>query len=109
MTTVDRLDNGRRHVLKVTGHAGYAQEGEPDIVCAAISALSCTLLQCLADEEARGGLTVFSYTQEGGNVEVDALATHGAAARVAVMFEMARTGFAMLADTYPAHVTIKAT
>lgn len=38
-------------VAVATGHAGYAKDGEPDIVCAAVSTLFCTAANVLKTHE----------------------------------------------------------
>ncbi len=45
---VTRTADGAVRSIRVAGHSGYAEEGE-DIVCAAISALTMTTMNCLTD------------------------------------------------------------
>ena len=88
---VIRMD--RRHgLLEIDGHAGYAEKGK-DIVCAAVSALACSLV-CYV----RG-----KVEREDGHMSFSAgkMSTRARGA-----FDCTYGGFALLADAYPAHVTL---
>ena len=88
---VIRMD--RRHgMLEIDGHAGYAEKGK-DIVCAAVSALACSLV-CYV----RG-----KVEREDGHMSFSAgkMSTRARGA-----FDCTYGGFALLADAYPTHVTL---
>ena len=88
---VIRMD--RRHgLLEIAGHAGYAEKGK-DIVCAAVSALACSLV-CYV----RG-----KVEREDGHMSFSAgkMSTRARGA-----FDCTYGGFALLADAYPTHVTL---
>ena len=88
---VIRMD--RRHgQLEIDGHAGYAEKGK-DIVCAAVSALACSLV-CYV----RG-----KVEREDGHMSFSAgkMSTRARGA-----FDCTYGGFALLADAYPTHVTL---
>lgn len=88
---VIRMD--RRHgLLEIDGHAGYAEKGK-DIVCAAVSALACSLV-CYV----RG-----KVEREDGHMSFSAgkMSTRARGA-----FDCTYGGFALLADAYPTHVTL---
>ena len=83
----------RRHgLLEIDGHAGYAEKGK-DIVCAAVSALACSLV-CYV----RG-----KVEREDGHMSFSAgkMSTRARGA-----FDCTYGGFTMLADAYPTHVTL---
>ena len=87
---------GSRHHIHITGHAGYAPAGS-DIVCAGVSALSFALLGHLrqtgtAAEAAcrKGELTLRCDRYD----ETD------------VAFDMALTGYQLIAKTYPQYVEV---
>ena len=83
----------RRHgLLEIDGHAGYAEKGK-DIVCAAVSALACSLV-CYV----RG-----KVEREDGHMSFSAgkMSTRARGA-----FDCTYGGFALLADAYPTHVTL---
>lgn len=57
------------HGIRMNGHAGYHKNGQ-DIVCAAISALTCNLINSLLNlsedkirEESRSGMTVIEWQE----------------------------------------------
>ena len=91
----------------VAGHAGYGEKGR-DIVCAAESMLVQALAGTLA------GLSpalLYDYTVEGvagsGCVGITALPTAAGAERVRGIVESAVTGVCLLAQAYPAYVSIR--
>ena len=79
-------------MLEIDGHAGYAEKGK-DIVCAAVSALACSLV-CYV----RG-----KVEREDGHMSFSAgkMSTRARGA-----FDCTYGGFTMLADAYPTHVTL---
>ena len=79
-------------MLEIDGHAGYAEKGK-DIVCAAVSALACSLV-CYV----RG-----KVEREDGHMSFSAgkMSTRARGA-----FDCTYGGFALLADAYPTHVTL---
>jgi len=102
--TYRREDGEGRFTLRVSGHAGYAAEGGPDIVCAAISALACALIGYVGKLYDEGQAEAFAFAQQPGDVWVRARECGGA--RVGAAFDMAAEGLAMLADTYPGCVSV---
>ena len=88
---VIRMD--RRHgLLEIDGHAGYAEKGK-DIVCAAVSVLACSLV----------GYVSGCVKREDGHMSFSA---GKMSSRARGAFDCAYGGFAMLAEAYPAHVTL---
>ena len=79
-------------MLEIDGHAGYAEKGK-GIVCAAVSALACSLV-CYV----RG-----KVEREDGHMSFSAgkMSTRARGA-----FDCTYGGFTMLADAYPTHVTL---
>ena len=86
--------------LAVDGHAGYAEQGK-DIVCAAASTLFYTLareldyrhIEFTMTEDAATGAEIIAYPPDGFTLDTD------------VVFETICTGYRMLAEEYPEHVT----
>lgn len=105
MTVAEFRQVGERFEAKVTGHAGYNRNG-PDIVCSACSMLSCTLLQCMMEQEAAGGLREFHQSARGASVYLSVAAQPSAQARVEAAFHTIISGFALLARDYPDHVRL---
>ena len=96
MIKVTRKD----YELILEGHAGYAEPGQ-DIVCAAASALFYTLareldyrkIEFTMTEDAATGAEIVAYPPDGFTLDTD------------VVFETICTGYRMLAEEYPGHVT----
>lgn len=84
--------NRRHGLLEIDGHAGYAEKGK-DIVCAAVSALACPLV----------GYVSGSVEREDGHMSFQA---EKMSTRARGAFDCAYGGFALLAEGYPAHVTL---
>ena len=90
----------RDYVITAVGHAGFAAAGT-DIVCAAESALFYTLareldyrkIEFIMTERADTGAEIIAYPPDGFTLDTD------------VVFETICTGYRMLAEEYPEHVT----
>lgn len=105
MTAVNISDINGIKVISVSGHAGYSNNGD-DIVCAAISTITQSLLQTLKyyekiekckilSEQIKEdiGSCLFSFTSY-SKPETDAL------------LNMAVTGYVMLENTYPKNICV---
>ena len=84
------------------GHAGYA-DGGADIVCAAASALCCTLAGRLSYKQITGGLVMTHCRLSAGEADIGARPV-GDWKEVQEVFETICTGFAMLCGEYPKHI-----
>lgn len=85
--------------LEACGHAGYAPAGQ-DIVCAGASTLMQALVSLLAGEE---NVRSDAWDEpEGPRLAVTATAPYPPWVEGA--FELAKTGFALLAERYPDHL-----
>ena len=106
MTSVayQREDEEGCYEMRIAGHAGYAGEGGPDIVCAAVSALSCSLIGYVGRLHDAGCVDVFEYQQQPGDVWMRARGCKDA--RAGAAFDMAAEGLAMLAEKYPGCVRV---
>lgn len=78
------------------GHAGYTEAGQPDIVCAAVSALSMTLCNVLVH------CPGCRCQVKSGDVSLCCDTTDQAQAA----FDVIMVGFHGLATRYPGHVSI---
>lgn len=105
MITISYLSNSPSYEFLLTGHAGYADYGK-DIVCAAVSALTCTLCDCLEkmrrklsgrpvieirDGYAHISFETYRYCYEDGDM----------------LFWTIRNGYEMIANQYPDYVQLK--
>ena len=96
MIKVTRKD----YEIVLEGHSGFAAAGT-DIVCAAASALFYTLareldyrkIEFTMTEGTETGAEIVAYPPDGFTLDTD------------VVFETVCTGYRMLAEEYPEHVT----
>jgi uncharacterized protein YsxB (DUF464 family) len=84
--------------VTVDGHAGYAENGK-DIVCAAASMLTATLIRSLM-----GVTGMEAETPAPGKAHIVCNPTLGEAAHVAEVFDVIDTGYQLLSSSYPVHV-----
>ena len=98
MITINYFRNGNSHKLTVDGHAGYSSSGN-DIVCAAVSAISWTLIGYLVEEEP-------DYTAadtDRGYMEI----TCTGGEKAANAFDMAILGYRQIEQKYPHCVEVQ--
>lgn len=97
MTTARLYKDGSGYVADISGHAGYSVDC-PDIVCAACSTLTYTLLQsCFS-----AGCD-FNYITDDGSFFI---CVRNGGDRVAAIFDTISQGFALLAAKYPENVAL---
>ena len=88
--------------LRVHGHAGVSRYGS-DIVCAAASMLAFALAEAVQAE----GLTVPPAVEAAcGAFRLEVWPEAREQARAETMFDVARAGYRLLAERYPAYVRI---
>lgn len=95
MIKVTRKD----YTLAVDGHAGFAEKGH-DIVCAAASILFFSLYNSIAERD-----IAYSSGTTGDHIEITAMPPKEFTLDTDVVFETICTGYRMLAEEYPEHVT----
>lgn len=89
-----------RYMLHATGHAGYAEEGQDDIVCASVSVLFYTLANYL---EQIGADDLVGNDEEDFTIECTGL-YHDEGVHTA--FRMTVFGLSLIAEQYPNNVTV---
>ena len=92
--------DGDSHSLVMDGHAGYGRHGE-DIVCAAASAIVCSLLGWL--ENNSDDLEYCDSEVESGRLRIDCEGGE----RTAAAFEMTAIGLLQIEDSYSNHLDIE--
>ena len=92
-------DGAGTHYLSVTGHANWAAAGN-DIVCAALSAISYTLLGFLLNAEE--DTEELSQETDSGRVVILCKGNQ----RIDTAFEMALIGYLQIEKQYPHHVRV---
>ena len=106
MTTAIFKQDGCFFYIKINGHAGYTRNGA-DIVCAACSALTYTLLQCALSMQAKGqakDVRIGNAADGLFAVEVETLAD--TRERFETVVDTIATGFLLLQHKYPKNVQL---
>ena len=103
MTSITYSWDGKILDFSAVGHAEY---GKPDIVCASVSTLCCTLLQCMQMLEEQGKLVRYGWGGGSGDFVLDAEVQPYAVDEAGAYIRMALTGLEMLSEQYPKHVKI---
>ena len=106
MTEVFYREYHDRTVLTVEGHSGFGKRGS-DVVCAGVSTLVCTLLNCLKDEESGGRLKLHREIVRDGYVSVEIEHFSFAAERTRAIVDAMVSGLYMLAEEYPENVRVE--
>ncbi len=104
--TLAKDDGERRLSLTVKGHAGCGEKGR-DIVCAAVSILTYTLAKNVDTARERGERLDASIRLAEGDAHVLCTAGDSDAYRALLrVFRVIEEGYALLAESYPHHVTL---
>lgn len=103
MTRVDIGRDGNWCDIRIRGHAGYATDGE-DIVCAAVSVLGFTLMQCLRDAEDAGIIRGLSQSIESGDIWARYESVHHGT--VDTILNTVLCGFRMVEERYPSFCAV---
>lgn len=98
MITISPILEGNRLNLSIQGHAGYAEAGK-DIVCAAVSAITYTLLQAVFD----AGIRPDKFREEAGNFYVSAKLDD----RTKIAAQALLRGYERIAAAYPENIFVK--
>lgn len=100
-------ENGKSMILTLRGHAGYAEKGK-DIVCASATILAYTVAQVVTDLYSRGKLKKKPTIRlDPGNICVVCKPKRGAYYQVQTAYDVAKAGYALLAESYPENVRIQ--
>ena len=103
MTTIYHREYYDRLFLTIEGHSNFGNYGE-DIVCAGISTLAYTLLNCMLDEESAGNIKLIRNIVRDGYICLEIEHFDFSKARVKGIFDACITGLLMLEEGYPQHI-----
>ncbi len=103
MTTIYHREYYDKQLISVEGHSGYSDYGT-DIVCAGVSTLIYTLLNCMLDEEASGNLKLVRNIVRDGYICLEIEFFDFSKERVKGIFDACITGLLMLSENYPQYV-----
>lgn len=104
MSVEEFYDN---YIVSVEGHAGFGRWGS-DIVCAAVSAITYTLINTLKCAEDDGCLYIRTESVSDGSVYLEVEPYDFAREKVDTIIETCMTGFSLLEDEYPDYIRISA-
>lgn len=90
-------------LIVVEGHSGFAENGE-DVVCAGVSALVFTLINCVRDEESKGRLKLTRDIVRDGYVCFEIESFDFSKERISGITDACITGLLMLQEHYPQYV-----
>lgn len=106
MTTVYFREYYDRLLITIEGHSSYAEQGR-DIVCAGVSALTYTLVNCMLDEEADGRVKLIRSIVRNGYVHLEVEYFDFSKERIKGIFDACVTGLLMLEESYPEYVALR--
>lgn len=105
MTSVNIDEINGVTVVSISGHADYSNDGK-DIVCAAISAITQSLLQTLKYYETQNKCKILNEkTQEETGCCLFSFKSKSKSETDAIM-NMAIMGYSMLENTYPKNICV---
>lgn len=109
MTTARFCKEKKGYSVSITGHAAYAPEGIPDIVCASCSTLTYVLLQQLLKAENEGKLLRMQHEIDPitGDFQARFEPQKSAVREIYTILDVIMDGFALLENTYPENVALK--
>ena len=93
-------------LIVIEGHSGFDTVGK-DIVCAAVSTVVCTLINCLHDEHSDERIKLVREVVNPGYVCFEVESFDFATERIKGVLDAVFTGFSMLADVYPNYISIE--
>lgn len=103
MTKVYYREYYGRDFITIEGHSGYGVKGE-DIVCAGVSAIVCTLVNCMCDEEAADRVRLLRKIVRDGYVCLEIEHFDFAKERTKSIVEACLYGLSILEEEYPQYV-----
>ena len=105
MTHISCGRDGEGFIIEAAGHSGFGKRGK-DIVCAGVSTLIFTTYYYLRKLQDGGYIEHLEKREADGFVSISARCAEGGQKYMTAALDMALTGFEMLAENFPTHVTI---
>ncbi len=103
MTQITYREYYGKSLLIVEGHCGYGEKGS-DIVCAGVSALVGTLVNCLLDEDVADRIRLVRNIVRDGYVCLEVEHFPFCLSRTKAIVETVVTGLYALSEEYPEHI-----
>lgn len=105
MTTVKLEEYYDKYVLSIDGHTGFDKCGS-DIVCAAVSAVTYTLINALRWAEADELLYIDEIRIGDGSVYIEAEPYSFSREKIKTIIETCMTGYSTIEEEYPEYIEI---
>lgn len=102
MIKIDIKRQGDTYEVILEGHAGFREAGK-DIVCAGLSTLAYTLINCLENLKEKELVDEFSYMEHDGMMKV---IFTGDSTELLATLETIRIGFLMLEENFSEFISI---
>ena len=106
MTRVFYREYYDKALIIAEGHSGFDIEGR-DIVCAGISTLVCTLINCLKDEESADRLKLVRDIVRDGYICFEIEYFDFSKERIRAIIETCISGLYMLSEQYPRYISFE--
>lgn len=106
MTKIFYREYYDKNLIIIEGHSGYGVCGN-DVVCAGVSALVFTLINCLRDESSSERVRLLRDVVRSGYVCFEVESYDFSKERIKGIFDTCVTGFLMLAEYYPQYVSFE--
>lgn len=103
MTKVFYREYYDRTLVIIEGHSGFSESGG-DVVCAGVSTLVFTLVNCIHDEEASDRLKLIRDIVRDGYVCLEIESFDFAKERISAITDTCITGLLMLCEHYPQYI-----
>lgn len=103
MTKVFYREYYDRTLVIIEGHSGFSESGG-DVVCAGVSTLVFTLVNCIHDEEAADRLKLIRNIVRDGYVCLEIESFDFAKERISAITDTCITGLLMLCEHYPQYI-----
>ena len=105
MTHISCGQVGEGFYIEAAGHSGFGEQGR-DVVCAGVSTLIFTAYYYLQRKQSEGYIDKLEKRETDGFVSIYVRCAEGEQTILKTAFEMALTGFEMLAENFPQCVMI---
>lgn len=106
MTSVCYREYYDRLLIIINGHSSFGEKGN-DIVCAGISTIAYTFLNCFLDEEASGNVKLTRNIIRDGYLCLEIELFDFSREREKGIFDACITGLHMLEEAYPQYIRIE--
>ncbi len=105
MTRVSVEEFYDNYIISIEGHAGFAQRGS-DIVCAAISTITYTLLNAIRWAQDGDCLYIRTENVSDGSIYLEVEPYDFAKEKVDTIIETCLTGFSLIEEEYPDYIRV---